>query len=213
MTRWAVIAEGRSDWHIMASVIKDVYSDANVDLIQPEYLGTGGRPNGWRGVQAWCEKYREIIGEFMDMVKGREYQHLVIQLDCSMAHNVNAAKAMPPARDTANALRDVVVKKWLNRRSLEKFIVLSVPAMCSEAWLVSALEPAYTPDADIECDINVKMELFRRKFLKLRDGEPKYNRDAYDILCKSLIDQTSTVTNRCPEYKRFRAELAASDPR
>lgn len=142
--RVAVVSEGPSDAAIVEAVVRMLDPAVLVDPIWPDTTASG-RSYGWRGVQAWCAEYAgNKLESFMRGVVGREYDVLVVHLDCSMAHILGISNPCPPAETTAMQL-DAVILSWLSRPSQMYWIVALTPSLTSDAWVAAALDPPYQP--------------------------------------------------------------------
>lgn len=203
--RVGVVAEGPSDFYAIEAVVQHVDASVELELIQPETTLQSGYPNGWRGVRAWCQENGFRLETIMGGVRGRELDALVVQVDCSMAHNVGARRPCPPAKATADALRHEVLG-WLGRAPLPGWIVLATPAQMTETWIVAALSPPYGSVGPIECDLGVEMELVRRHYLRRRCGEVKKPAGRYLPLVNKMIGRWDVVKRACGEASRFDEE-------
>lgn len=204
--RLGVVAEGPSDFLVIEAVVRRLDPSVELELIQPGTTLVSGYPNGWRGVQAWCEENGPRLEAVMRGVKGRELDGLLIHTDCSMAHNVAARRPCPPCRDTVDALR-AVVAGWLARKHLPGWIAIVTPAQMTDAWIVAALDdPPYEGLPDIECDLGAEDELARRRLLRRRDGQIKKPRVRYERLVASMIARWEAVRASCTIAALFEGE-------
>jgi hypothetical protein len=209
MIRVGLVAEGPSDWLALEEMIRTVEPDAEFLHIRPDMTLASGS-SGWKGVRAWCREMGPLLESFLSADPGLPLHLLVIHLDCTMAHNVGADHACPPADATSNALREVVTKEWLGRDSLPGFVVLATPSLSTDTWIAAALEPPYQGREPLECDRQAERELVRRRLLRLRDGEVKKSAVKYEPLAKQMGHRVETVCAICSEAARFRGELASA---
>jgi hypothetical protein len=207
MLRVGIVAEGPSDWLVLKEVMKAVHPDIEFVHLQPDQTLANRRPNGWKGVRAWCREFGPQLETFMTGV-GSPLHLLVIHADCSMAHNEGAEHPCPPAA----ALRDIILTSWLGRNPRPHFLVVATPSKTIDAWVVATLDPPYANLAAIECDIAAEDELVCRKYLRRRDGEVKKQAAKYQPLAIRVGLQLHDVCNLCPQAAVFRGEfgLAAS---
>jgi hypothetical protein len=131
----------------------------------------------------------------------------VIAVDCSMAHNVGARRACPPAKDTADALRKVLLQEWLGLPVLPSFVVVSTPAQMADTWVLVALDPPYSGVGPIECDGRVEQEFVARHLLRKKDGEVKKPEARYRPLAAAMARRLDHVCASCAEAARFLADL------
>jgi hypothetical protein len=210
MIRVGIVAEGKSDWLALEELMRAVHPDIDFVHLRPDMTLVSRSPHGWTGVRAWCQQEGARLEALLSGVPGFPIHLLVIHVDCSMAHNVEALYPCPPARDTADALREILVRDWLGRPSLPGFVVLATPSRTTDAWIVAALEPPYFGNEPLECDDLAERELFRRRLLRLRDGEIKKPDAKYRPLAENMAQALDRVCEVCTEAARFRTEFAAA---
>ena len=210
MIRVGLVAEGPSDWLALEEMIRTIEPDSDFLHIRPDMTLVSGSPHGWKGVRAWCREMGPILESFLVADPGLPLHLLVIHLDCTMAHNIEADRPCPPADATSNALREIVTGEWLGRASLPAFVVLTTPSLSTDTWIVAALEPPYQGREPLECDRQAERELARRRLLRLRDGEVKKPAAKYEPLAKQMGQRVDYVCAACSEAARFRSELAAA---
>lgn len=207
MLRVGLVAEGKSDRLMLEAMMRALHPDIGFDSIRPDMTLVSRSPHGWRGVKAWCLEQGSRLEAFMRGVKGKELDLLVIHADCSMAHNEGADRPCPPAGDTADSLRKIIVEKWLGLSTQPFFVLVTNPAMTTDAWVVSALEPPYSGLAGIECDKSVENELVKRHLLRKKDGEVKKPEERYRPLAIQAAQRLDVVCNHCAQAARFRDEF------
>src|SRR4051794_1820389 len=101
-----IVAEGPSDLILLEAIIRTLRPTATVTRIQPEPV-LGERGSGWTGVRRWCREFKDDLQAVMTADPDDVIDVLLIHVDCSMAHNVNADHPCPPPTDTALALERV----------------------------------------------------------------------------------------------------------
>lgn len=208
MLRIGIVAEGKSDWLALEELMRAVHPDLDFVHLRPDMTLVSQSPHGWRGVKAWCRQEGARLEALLSGVQGLPIHLLVIHVDCSMAHNVDALLPCPPARDTADALREVIAQGWLGRPSLPGFVVLATPSRSTDTWIVAALEPPYSGNQPLECDDEAEGELVRRRRLRRRGGEVKKPEAKYRPLAEGMAQQLDHVCSLCSEAARFREEFA-----
>jgi len=210
MIRVGIVAEGTSDWLALEELMKAVHPDVEFVHLRPDMTLVSRSPHGWKGVKAWCQQEGVRLEALLTGVAGFPIHLLVIHVDCSMAHNIDALHPCPPARATADALREVLVRDWLNRPHLPGFVVLATPSRTTDAWIVAALDPPYSGDEPLECDDRAERELVQRRLLRLRDGEVKKPEAKYRPLAEAMAQALDRVCEICTEAERFRQDFAAA---
>ena len=128
---------------------------------------------------------------------------LVVHVDGSVAgeQDISVAKPCPPPRPTADALREVISRDWLQRPLLPSFVVLTTPMVDTETWVVSAVAP---PGKTIcECDPKAWRTLVDLKRLRTKDGKLKKNQAAYRPLAEAVGKELARVRTTCTEAERF----------
>jgi hypothetical protein len=139
-----VVTEGSRDFPIFEAVIKQLCPTVqDVKLIHPpgdelsaRRWGDGGT-TGWTGVRRWCRRWGPRLTRFMNY--GEPLDLLVIAVDATIAHNeaINLERPCPPASDTTDALRDLVVQ-WMGCQPPPNVIIV-VPSKTPDAWVCAAL--------------------------------------------------------------------------
>lgn|SRR6185295_16588119 len=210
MIRVGIVAEGPSDWFALEELIKAVRPDVEFQHLRPDMTLVSRSPHGWRGVKAWCQQEGQRLETLLTGVSGLPIHVLVIHVDCSMAPHVDALRDCPPARDTADALREVVVRDWLGLSALPESVVLATPSWTTDTWIVAALDPPYTGSLPLECDDRAERELSQRRLLRLRDGEVKKPEAKYRPLAEAMAQALDRVCAVCTEALRFREEFVAA---
>jgi hypothetical protein len=210
MIRVGIVAEGKSDCLALEELLRAIHPDIDFLRLRPDMTLVSGSPHGWRGVKAWCQEEGGRLETLLAGVTGLPIHLLVIHVDCSMAHNVGALRACPPARATADALRDVIVRDWLGQPSLPSFVVLATPSRTTDAWVVAVLTPPYSGKQPLECDDLAEGELARRRLLRWKDGEVKKPDARYRPLVEMMVRDFARVCAKCTEAARLRAEFATA---
>jgi len=201
--RVGIVAEGPSDWLVLEAVMRGLEPNVEFVRLRPDQSPESTSAFGWRGVRSWCREYGPNLATFMTGVTSGVLHVLVIHVDCSMAHNENARRPCPPAADTADALRAVILNSWLGLPTHPPFLVITNPSLSTEAWVVAALDPPYRNLNDIECDDRVENELVARTLLRRKDGEVKKPARRYQPLADIVQRELATVRRYCSQADRF----------
>lgn len=212
--RFAVVTEGTSDFLVIRAMVETLVPNAEVTPIHPEVpiaaypeyaaaVGGGYLGTGWRGVRAWCQEYGQELDLILSADTLRPYQALIIHVDAGMADKVGAEQPCPPARDTTDRLRDVILHEWLGRDPDPAFLILATPSKATDAWAVAAIAPDHP---NIECDPAVRNLLVARRLLPRRTGGI---RTRYLVLAKRIATNLTTVRALCSEADRFALDVQA----
>jgi len=209
-----IVTEGKRDFPIFKAVVKKLCPAVeDVLLVHPPIDGlSASRTSGWTGVRRWCQRYGPRLDRFMQDY-GDPLDLLVIQVDASVASNreINLEQPCPPASDTANALRNLVVE-WIGDQVPDGVIVV-VPSKTSDAWVCAALVGG---DELLECDPEPLERLasidglgFRLK--QTSDGKVKKpTARQFDIhLAPKVADGFDRVRDVCSEAEWFALEVKA----
>lgn len=152
MLRVGVVSEGVSDFLVLRSVLRQSYPDAEYVPVHPAGENSTTFGQGWMGVRRWCHRFGANIETFLAGFPGNPLDLLVIHADCSMAREEGAERPCPPAAETAAALAQVIDEGWLQRVPRPPFVVLALPAMTTDTWVVATLDPPLANLAELECD-------------------------------------------------------------
>jgi len=217
----AIIAEGKTDFVVLCAAIESLLQGQDFEpvLVQPDYPA-GAQPGptgeGWGGVYRWCQQARRQGG---GRVGGAPIvaEVIVIHLDADVAdktyrqaHLVDptddlpCARPCPPASDTTDALRAVVLR-WTGEQSLAEGFIFCTPSKSMETWVLAALFPN---DAEMqrqgwECHGNPDGRLAASpKSRRVAKSERDY-RDRSD----RIRDAWPDVRKRLDEAERFSREF------
>lgn len=128
---FGVVAEGKTDYYILKSVVAELSGlDPVIKMIQPELSRTFQElGEGWKGVRNWCLQCKDVYGG----LSSRSFAALIIHVDADIASDaeINCEKPCPPASDTVDALREVVLG-WVGDQRLPERIVLCIPPNASK---------------------------------------------------------------------------------
>jgi len=133
---------------------------------------------------------------------------LVIHLDCSMGQWVGAERPCPPCSDTSDALTKLIEETWLKRVPRPPFVILGLPSMTTDTWVVATLNPPYANLAEIECDRAAEDQLAKSvwgpiKRLSWDKGEVKKRSKSYAPFAERVGLNLALVRERCPQAQAF----------
>lgn len=205
--RIGIVAEGPSDQQLLRAIIEAVRPDAETEFLQPEQT-LGSRGSGWRGVRAWCKEFGEDLKMIMEADPNRSLDHLLIHVDCSMAHNVGATQPCPPAMATATALEGVVLRDWLGLGSRPNWLQIVTPSSSSDTWLAAILGPQ-EHEGDIECATQEQIEgaLVAARVLRKKQGQVKKSARRYAAFAQEVAQELTLLRERCALADAFCSEL------
>lgn len=205
--RVAIVAEGPSDLILLERLVREIHPSSEVVRVQPEAtLGSFG--SGWTGVRAWCNEFRDSLEDFLTLDDERPIDRLIVHVDCSMAHNVNAQRPCPPASTTADALRDVVLRDWLQLQAQPEWLILATPSTSTDTWLAAAIDPEF--DEHLECVAADRIEgrlIARRVFRRKTNGRVAKPPRLYDAAVGDVVARLGELRSRCSEADRLCVEL------
>lgn len=215
LRRVALVCEGPTDYVVIKAIVEMlVHDECEVNLLQPEYSlyagGDHGRlGGGWKGVRRWCAEHAPLSHRLRARPLDA-YALLIVHVDADIAgdQEINCRRDCPPAADTADALRDVIVG-WGAEETVPERVVLCVPSKATDAWVVVALYPNATKrDEDIECRRKPESLLKQRPEKLVSGPRNKKNVAAYRAVAPLVTAAWGRVTSVCTQADRFSTELA-----
>lgn len=208
--RVGLVAEGPTDRVVFEQVIARILSrPVSVTMLQPTekslaFSDGGASGFGWRGVLNWCDELRRAGGvEGSGVLTNLDL--LLIHLDGDVARDaeVNCAKPCPPAADTANALRALLLARVGAAQSPPKTL-LAIPMDATECWLLPLFRPR---DPVNECDLDPASRFCGGK-PKLLEQSGKKKRRAYEDAFREITWDWSRA-RALSQAARFEDELRA----
>ena len=205
-----VVCEGHSDFAILREVIFKLWPETEqVLLLQPilDQLGHAQGASGASGVVAWCTRNAGDLDSVIDPGVGPRLDLLVIALDADAA--IDAGIEDPPTNPSAYDASRLCAKirGWLG--ALPPQLVIAIPAMAIEAWIIGA---RFKSPANPERIAKPAHHLVARKLLSL-DTRPKRQHkvvkppDRYRTFAAEIASRWSRVARRCGEAKRFERKV------
>jgi hypothetical protein len=206
----AIVCEGPTDIPILEEIIRARWPEVTqIKRLHPEVDELGkpkpGASMGWSEVKRWCESNAGSIDDVLTPLAGDAIDLLVIAMDVDIA--IAAGIADPPkavgAYETPRLC--ATVKGWLlpdKRKKLRKEIVIGLPAMAIEAWIIAALFPRQPRP---EAIMSPAEYLASKKRLRWRkaDGKPSKYLPAYIAFAEQVADRLHKVRKVCPEADRL----------
>ncbi|MEP7340023.1 MAG: hypothetical protein ABI977_19950 [Acidobacteriota bacterium] len=228
--RVALVAEGPTDGVVIEAALRAILSERPFVLTQifPEgSISFGTLGAGWIGVYRWCHQSAKRGNGRLhnDALVFQNYDLLILHLDADVAGYkyedgsippkstdgiLPCQAACPPATDTTNALRTVLLS-WCGEVVTPERAVLCMPSKSTEAWVVAALFPNdQAVTQGIECYPKPETRLGQQPIAKrIR----KKKRD-YDTRSKELEVAWPRIATEemVREAHRFQTEFLAKVP-
>ena len=226
----AAVVEGPTDAIVLQAILRAMLPD-EADFVfhrlQPEGSVAFGSASfgigvGWVGVYRWSRKSaQEGDGSVSGSSALSYHDLLIVHVDADVAGQTYASGSIqdapsedlpceepcPPARDTTNALRAVVLN-WLGEHECPSRVVLCTPSKSTEAWVIAAIWPEnnVVRRADWECRPNPEGQLAALpKQLRFEKRPSDYRRRE-----SALTEAWPTVSARLTEAGRFDEEFRAA---
>jgi len=228
-----LVCEGDTDVAILSALAEVVVpGDVIVDCIQPERpvdrpTQYGELWSGWEGVRRWCERQCERFGD-PDAALSRPplagSHAVVVHIDADVADpdKLNCRSDCPPAEDTVNALRDVLLC-WSKVPGAPPSVVFCIPSKAIEVWVYAALCRRDDVDGEwLECrdapesllaGLPGKPKLVHKEREPASKGAGRRWRkvtDAYREAAPRVAAAWPHVCSVCTQAERFDRELRAA---
>lgn len=208
--RVGIVAEGPTDRVVFEQVIAKILSrPVSITMLQPTdqslaFSHGGASGFGWRGVLNWCDELRGAGGvESSGVLTNLDL--LLIHLDGDVARDreIDCAKPCPPAEDTADALRALLLARVGASQTPPKTL-FAIPMDATECWLFPLFRPG---EAVNECDLDPASR-FRGGRPKLLEQSGKKKRHAYVAAFRDLAWDWANA-HALSQAARFERELQA----
>lgn len=207
----ALVCEGQTDLPILRAILEKLWPGIEIRALQPETDATGktvprGR-TGWTAVHQWCQQNANLL-EVVEPAVGDRLDVLVIALDVDIALEARGARRATVAR--AYDARDLcrTVKSWLTG-SIPTNVIIALPAMAIEAWVIAALFPKTSSPEAIPDPARYLMQTKKLRSGS-RDGKPmKYLPTYRDVFGPAVARRLSKVRRACGEAERTCRKIEA----
>jgi hypothetical protein len=177
-----LVCEGSTDHVVLEAVLLAHLNspDFRVSRLQPDaslYGGDAGpHGGGWKGVRGWCHSVRDAGGIQSVGTLPEDVDLLVIHVDADILLDEEHDANNPCPPPDANILAaEAIVMQWLGLTTLPEKVLIWVPSMATEAWLLRAVFPAL-PES-VSCLINpppsVCVECFEDPAAALEGKSPR----------------------------------------
>lgn len=211
-----LVCEGSTDHIVLEAVLLAQLNspDFRVSRLQPDESLFGGdagpHGGGWKGVRGWCQMVRDAGGLQAIGALPEGVDLLVIHVDADILLDSEHDESNPCPPPNANILAaEAIVMQWLGLNHLPEKVVIWVPSMATEAWLLRAVFPGSVeslscmtsppPSACVECVANpaAALERKRPRFVRRKGKDlrkiPSAYRDSIPILSAAWGDLTNSL--------------------
>jgi hypothetical protein len=212
------VTEGVTDQIVLEALIAHWLGDADFlsNRIQPpssDYAEPFETQlsQGWRGVLAWCSAVSESLRVSRDTVLSKA-DILVVHVDGDVARDngfsVPAFSAdIPPVEALCDHVRRRIAE--LFGGDLPANVVVCVPALDLEAWLVAGLHPEVADEHEpIECFDNPAQLLLGRaphRMIRMKDGRFRKVTERYKDAVDAFLASWAECVARAPQAGVFEA--------
>ncbi len=204
------VCEGSTDYVVLREVAAAALGTINPVALQPQVdqldRSRPGGLAGWSEVKAWCEQHQDLgdvlrppIGEPLDLLV------IAIDLDIAIRAGVERRPENLSSYDAAQLCR--VVKSWLPAR-VPREVVIVIPVMSIESWVVCALFPRHKrPEA---MDDPAEFLAAKGKIPRATSRRPWKRAREYRAFAKEVAAKLLRVRKRCGEADRFVRKVTPS---
>lgn len=232
-----VVVEGTTDLIVIQAALGSILAGQTYTItqLQPESSdgledgGFGSTGSGWGGVYRWCRHILSMGEDLTNHPSLQRFDIIIIHVDADVAEkNYNDAnihnpanddlpcvKPCPPAGDSVQALKHVVLG-WLDL--VEQFpesFVLCIPSKCTEAWVSVALYGQTERNIvnNIECRADIENYLAqkpaRERLIRNRDGRMKKITASYSERSVQITEQWNYIAQNCEQANIFSEDISA----
>ena len=193
-----IVCEGRTDFILLEQVVLAVFGPSDIRPLQPvrDALDpTRWSEAGWTQVRRWCEA--RGAGGITDELEMGGLDVIVLQVDGDLC----GQQGMPSTRA---ALCDHIKAAWIGPPGPPNAVVICIPALATDAWLVAALDPGVDGQT-LERDPRPADRLTAWGLNKRQSDYRDHAHRVHDTLPRLLPHMS--------ELDRFVGKLRASAPR
>ncbi|HWO23365.1 MAG TPA: hypothetical protein VNO30_31710 [Kofleriaceae bacterium] len=163
----------------------------------------GGR-SGWSEVRTWCQRVSSL-DEYFDPDVGEPIDLLVVAVDLDIA--IGAGVTKRPANLTAYDATELckIIKSWLPE-PLPGRVVIAIPVMSTEAWILAAMFPRLT---NLEAEVSPANVLVEKGKIQMGRNGPWKRASEYRVFAEVVANRLKRVRAECREANRFVNKLEA----
>lgn len=200
------VCEGSTDVVILRSVVESVLGDIDPRTLQPETDALDrqlvGTRAGWSEVRAWCERI-DSLDEYFDPDIGEPLDLLVVAVDLDIAIRAGITKhpSNLDAYDASELCK--IIKSWLPT-PLPGRVIIAIPVMAIEAWVLAATFPRLRNLESIENPAGLLVD--KGKMEMGRNGPWKRVAE-YRGFADTIVSKLKRVREMCQETSRFVTKL------
>lgn len=200
------VCEGSTDLVVLRRMVEEVFGEIDALPLQPNLdeldRQVPGTKSGWSEVRAWCEREGSLEEYFTpDIGDGLDLLVIALDLDIAVKAGVQKSPDNLEAYD-AKALCDVI-KSWLPS-PLPGRVVIAIPVMSTEAWVLAALFPRMDK---LESEPDPARILAAKKRIAMGKTGPWKRSQDYRKFAEAVVRKIKHVREACPEAGRFMAKL------
>lgn len=200
------VCEGSTDIVVLRRVVESVLGDIDPRPLQPETDAldrqVAGARAGWSEVRAWCERV-DSLDEYFDPDVGEPLDLLVVAVDLDIAIRAGFTKR-PSNLDAYDASELCkIIKSWLPT-PLPGRVVIAIPVMATEAWVLAATFPRLR---NLESIVDPAGALVDKGKIEMGRNGPWKRAKEYRGFADGVASKLKRVREACGEADRFVAKL------
>jgi len=200
------VCEGSTDIVVLRRVVESVLGDIDQRNLQPETDALDrqvvGTRAGWSEVRAWCERVASL-DEYFDPDVGEPLDLLVVAVDLDIA--INAGLTKRPSNLSAYDASELckVIKSWLPT-PLPGRVVIVIPVMATEAWVLAATFPRLQ---NLQSIVDPASVLVGKGKIEMGRNGPWKRVKEYRGFADMVASKLKRVRAACGEADRFVTKL------
>jgi hypothetical protein len=213
MATAGVVCEGHSDFAILERVLIKLWPELDeILLLQPilDSLQRAQGASGSSGVKEWCERNANKLSAVIDSGVGPKLDLLLIALDADAA--ISAGIEQPPKNASAYDASRLckVIRGWLGK-PLPSQLVITIPAMAIEAWVVAAYFKTPAKPETLENPATTLVTKGRLEFEKRPKRQRKVVKPpaTYRTFAEQVAGKWPRVRRVCAEAARMEQKIGA----
>jgi hypothetical protein len=215
MTVVGVVAEGVHDYPTIEklaeiSLPSTFIRPLKFRRLQPDAdASNGGHPDGgWARVIGWCRRYcSDGLSTLFSPIEEDDEpcEAIIIHLDGDAVNpcsNFSAEGPLPngcPATDRVEKLNRMVFEWLAPDANHSRRLVVAVPVMDTEAWIMAALDPT-TPDWETRTDAKTRFRGLKPRTRSVADH--------YEYSATAVAAGVQHIRQQCTSFTRFENSCA-----
>lgn len=200
------VCEGSTDIVVLRRVVEQVLGDIDARALQPEIDALDrqlpGGQSGWSEVRAWCQRV-QTLDEYFEPDVGDPLDLMVLAVDLDIA--IRAGLTKLPENLSAYDATDLcrVIKSWLPQ-PLPGRVLIAIPVMSTETWLLAALFPRMR---NLEAEKTPAQVLVDKGKMTMGRNGPWKRASEYRVFAETVASKLKRVRDACGEADRFVKKL------